>query len=140
MGWSDDGPIPVEHVRLVFIRGGGACGWPGLDEVVVRDGIPGSARLASVDELAQGAVAGADDDDRPAGLVADFDERLPISTGVGDRGSGGSGLLALAVSREAAAGCDDAGADSMVDMVAIREPVVVDPGQTAVSAAGGPSE
>jgi hypothetical protein len=87
MGWSDDGPIPVEHVRLILIRGGGACGWAGLDDVVVRDGIPGSARLASIDELAQGAVACAEDEGRPAGLVTDFEERLPISTGVEDRGS-----------------------------------------------------
>jgi hypothetical protein len=53
-----------------------------------------------------------------AGLVADFEEeRVLISTGVEDRGSGGSGLLAFALCCRAVAGCDDAVAGSVVDIV-----------------------
>jgi hypothetical protein len=47
-----------------------------------------------------------------AGLVADLEEeRVLISTGVEDRGSGGSGLLAFALC------CDEAVAGSVVDIV-----------------------
>jgi hypothetical protein len=70
IGWSEDGPMAVEKARFVLISRGSECDWAGF--AVGRGGT--------------------------AGLLDDLEERVLISTGVEETGSGESVLLVFVIS------------------------------------------
>jgi hypothetical protein len=85
IGWSDEGPIAAEYARLNFWCDSG-CDLAGLFS------------LDKSDADAEAFLACAEDEGGEVDFIADFDEKLLISTGVEERGRCESGPPASVIS------------------------------------------